>query len=123
MTQRLLLALGFVVAAVPVFGRTLTTSAITNSNAGDTVACFITNASTKPILVTGELLDAAGTVLNFGGPPTPFSLAGGEALVFVENNFQGTRYCRFTGPAASMRANLLLIDSATGGTRLSVDAR
>jgi hypothetical protein len=122
MTQRLLMALGFVVAAVPVFGGTLTTSAITNSNDGDTVACFITNSGTRPILVTGVLLDAAGTVLPFG-TTTPFSLPGGVALVFAENNFPGTRYCRFTGPAGGMRANLLLIESATGKTRLSVDAR
>jgi hypothetical protein len=123
MTQRLLLALTVVVAAVPVFGSTLTTSAITNSNGGDTVACVITNASTKPILVTGELLDAAGSSLPFGGITTPFSLDGGVTVTVGESNLQGTRYCRFTGPAASMRANLLLITSATGSTRLSVDAR
>ena len=87
--------------------------------AGSSVNCVAVNVSTKPIAVTGQLFDFTGALVS--GSSSPFALSPGHSVGLASGG-AGEFYCVFTGPKASMRANL----NVTGGavnTIVSADAR
>lgn len=90
----------------------------------ETVLCAITNVSTEAVHVdSSHVVNGAGVVISSGNP---FDLAPGHSSAGggSSSTAGAFRWCEFKleGTAASVRANLV-IQTATGSTRLSVDAR